>query len=429
LATVISVPGFAPAAEDRSNLDKRRTPIVEAYERARDSVANISTTQKVEVRGYGIFGDLFSMPTERASVGSAVVIHEDGYLATNAHVVSAAVQLTASFADGTSYEAQIVGLDEARDLAVIKIEPVKPLTPIAWGRSDDLMIGELTIAVGNPVGLQNTVTTGIISAMHRELTVGGRVVYHDVIQTDASINPGNSGGPLLNVLGELIGINTAIRTDAQNIGFAIPVDQLLELLPDILDAEKRNKVQVGLKVGDSLPPKVVSIREGSPADKAGVRLGDIVDMVDGRRIRGPVDFYVSMLAKEPGDAVSLRLVREGAPASAKLSLVPVPKPDGKLMARRHLGLSIANLKDKAARRFAWQGPGVIVEAVEPQSPAAREDIRPGDLLVSMGRYWVTDVDDVGSLLSGITEGSPVEMAIRRAVPGGLIHGRVRLYAR
>jgi len=419
----------AARAEDRGDLLKRRTPVVEAYERARDSVVNISTTQKVEVRGWGLFGDVFTMPSERMSVGSGVVIHEDGFIATNAHVVSAADRLTVTFADGTSHEARIIGLDSTRDLAVIKVDPPRPLMPIAWGRSDDLMIGEQTIAVGNPVGLQNTVTTGVISAMHRELSLGGRVVYRDVIQTDASINPGNSGGPLLNVLGELIGINTAVRTDLQNIGFAIPVDQLRDLLPDILDSEKRNKVQVGLRVADSVPPRVMTIREGSPADKAGVRLGDVVEAVDGRRVRGPVDFYVSLLGKEAGDSVALRLSRDGAPTTTKLTLTPVPKPDGKQLARQHLGLGIANVKDSGARRFAPDSGGVIVVAVEPQSSAAREDIRPGDLLVQLGKHWIADVDEVGTLLSGIAEGAPVDVAIRRAVPGGLIHFAVRLYAR
>lgn len=427
----IAVRGMAD--QDRDSLAKRRTPIVEAYERARNSVVNISTTQKVQARRLGLdmfgFPDVFTMPTERQSVGSGVVIHEDGYIATNAHVVSSADQLSVTFADSSTYEARTIGRDSARDLAVIKIEAGKPLSPVAWGRSDDLMIGEQTIAIGNPVGLQNTVTTGIVSALHRELTLNGNVIYKDVIQTDASINPGNSGGALLNILGELIGINTAIRTDAQNIGFAIPVDQLRELLPDILDSEKRNKLVVGMRVDDSIPARVIAVRDGSPADKAGIKLGDVLEAVDGRRVQGPVDFYVSMLEREAGDTVALKLIRDGKPTTTKVTLAPVPRPDGKQLAAKHLGLTLADVKDRAARQFRWDKQGVMIVAVEPNSPAAREDIQPGDLLVSMGRYWITDIDQVGSLLTGISQGAAVDVGIRRLARGGILDGEVRVYAR
>ena len=189
---------YAPCgfAGEPAGRDLRRTPIVEAYERVRNSVVNISATERVRVERFGVdaFGGLFTYPTERSerSIGSGVVIHEDGYVATNAHVVSAGSQLLATFADGTAYRAHIIGRDTARDLAVIKIEPSNPLKPVVLGRSDDLLIGETTIAIGNPVGLQNTLTTGVISALNRELQVSDRVVYRDVIQTDASINPVNS---------------------------------------------------------------------------------------------------------------------------------------------------------------------------------------------------------------------------------------------
>ncbi len=188
----------------------RRSPIVEAYENAKDSLVNLSATQRVVVDHWGMnrFGDVFRFPSERSesSVGSGFVIHEDGFIVTNAHVVSSGTELRVTFADGSEYDAHVVARDTERDLAVIKIEADVPLKPISLGRSHDLMIGEQTIAIGNPVGLQNTLTTGVISALHRELPIGGNVLYRDVIQTDASINPGNSGGPLLNADGEMIGM-------------------------------------------------------------------------------------------------------------------------------------------------------------------------------------------------------------------------------
>ena len=421
-------------AQERSDRERRRSPVVEAYELARDSVVNISATAKVEVQrwGFNIFGDVFTVPSERSerSVGSGFVIHEDGYIVTNAHVVSAGAQLGVTLADGTEYESRIIGRDTKRDLAVIKVEPKEPLKPIPLGRSDDLMIGEQTIAIGNPVGLHNTLTTGVISALHRELDVEGRVVYRDVIQTDASINPGNSGGPLLNILGELIGINTAIRTDAQNIGFAIPVDQLRDILPDVLDCEKLNEVTLGMRVTGTDPAKVIEVREGGPADQAGVRVGDVLVAVDAKKVGRGVDFYVAMLQRRAGDMVALRLFRDGKVRDAKVTLAAVPKPDGKRLALERLGLTVADVKEDVARRFQLRRHGgVIVLGVDARSPADRAGLVPGDLLVSMGSYWLIGVEQLGALLTGVQPGDVMDVGFRREQRSRLYDLETRLYAR
>jgi serine protease Do len=376
---------------------------------------------------------LFAVPTERdaKSVGSGVIIHEDGFIATNAHVVSAGADLVVTLADGTAHDAYVVGRAMSRDLAVIKIEPPRPLQPITFGSSADLMIGERTIAVGNPVGLQNTVTTGIISALHRDLQVDGRLVYTDAIQTDASINPGNSGGPLLNVLGELIGINMAIRTDAQNIGFAIPVDELREVLPEILDSEKRRHFQLGLRV-DPASTEVVDVRPGSPAAAAGIRVGDSIDRLDGAPVGGGVDYHVAMLGHEPGDTISLVLRRGDETRTEELTLAPLPVADGRSLALERLGVKVANVKDRVARlyqRSRTHKPGVIVVAVEPSSPAARAELKPGDLLVSMGPHWLTDLDHIGMLLANVRKGDPIDVGFRREWQGRLYDGEVHLHAR
>jgi serine protease Do len=426
--------GTASFGAETSARDRRRTPVVEAYERARDSVVNISATAKVEVPRWGanIFGDLFLVPSERSqrSVGSGFVLHEDGYIVTNAHVVSAGAQLGVTLADASEYEARVIGLDTARDLAVIKIDPRSPLTPIALGRSDDLMIGEQTVAVGNPVGLHNTVTAGVISALHRELDVDGRSAYRDVIQTDASINPGNSGGPLLNSLGELIGVNTAIRTDAQNIGFAIPVDQLREILPDILDGEKLNKVMIGMRVSAMDAPLVTQVREGSPADHAGVRVGDVVQSIDGKHLQRGIDFYVQMLGRRAGDEIDLTLSRDSGKARAGLKLIEPPKPDGRRLALQHLGLTVDDVRAEVARRFQLRRQGgVIVLGVEPKSPADHIGVRPGDLLVTLGRYWLNDVDQLGALLADVEPRDPIDVGFRREQRGSLVNLDGRLHAR
>ena len=422
-----------PAAADTSR-DLRRTPVVQAYERARDSVVNISATGRVEVQRWGVnlFGDLFPVPLvrEERSVGSGFVLHEDGYIGTNAHAVSAGAQLSVTLADGTEYEARVIGRDTTRDLAVIKIDPKSPLKPIPLGRSDDLMIGEPTIAVGNPVGLQNTVTTGVVSALHRELSVEGRVVFADVIQTDASINPGNSGGPLLNILGEMIGINTAIRTDVQNIGFAIPVNYLREMLPEILDSEKLNKVVVGLRVAGDEPVRVARVQPESPAGRAGVAEGDVLLELDGRRLERFLDFYVSILERQAGDTVELKLARAGKLTSARLALQALPKPDGARLAQEQLGLKVADARDEVAKRFQLRRQGgVIVLGVEAGSPAERAGIQPGDLIITLGPNWMSDVEQMGAVLSGVQPGSALGIGFRREHRGRLYDWEARLYVR
>lgn len=421
-------------ADEAADRQKRRTPVVEAYERARDSVVNITGVGNVEVQRWGmnLFGEVFPMPTTRnqRSIGSGIIIHEDGYIVTNAHVVASGAQLGATLLDGSEHEARVIGRDNARDLAVIKIDPPSPLKPISMGHSNDIMIGEQAIAVGNPVGLHNTVTAGIISALHRELEVGGRVVYRDVIQTDASINPGNSGGALLNILGELIGINTAIRSDAQNIGFAIPVDQLREILPSVLDSEKLNKVVSGLRINGTDPPTVAEVREESPAAAAGLRVGDVISTVNAKRVDRVVDFLVTMLDLKAGATARLGVVRGGKTEEVRLALVAAPKPDGKKLAFDRLGLTVEDAREDVARRFSLRrAGGVIVMGVEPRSPADRAGVKPGDMLVLLGPYSLTGCDMLGQLLAKIGPGDAIEARLLRIFRTNLYEYEAVLYAR
>lgn len=432
LAGLISSSGTF-GEDDVARRTLRRTPVVEAYERARDSVVNISAVGTVEVQRFGvnIFGDLFPVPMTRQerSVGSGFVLHEDGYIGTNAHAVSAGAQLSVTLVDGTEYEARVIGRDITRDLAIIKIDPKTPLQPIRLGRSSDLMIGEQTIAVGNPVGLQNTVTTGVVSAINRELAVEGRVIYPDVIQTDASINPGNSGGPLLNILGEMIGVNTAIRTDVQNIGFAIPVDHLREILPKVLDCQTLKQKIVGMHVNGD-PVRVTEVISGSPADRAGVRAGDQLLEIDGRKVSNFLDFYVRILERNGNDSLPLRLSREGRTVAVTIEIKDVPQPDAQELALRRLGVRVSDVREDVARRFLLQRQGgVIVLAVEPGSPADQAGLKPGDLLVSIGPNWLQDVEQMGAVLSALRPTEPVQLGFRREHRGRLYDWEGRIYVR
>ena len=319
----VTATGLAQSAEDGRS--RRRTPVVEVFESARDAVVNISSTEIVQVRdpmdrlfeGYSRRFRSRPRQLKRTSVGSGIVVHPAGYIVTNAHVVARSTDRTVTFADGRQYEATVVAGDREADVAILKIDAAEALPILRFGRSDDLMIGETVIAIGNPLGYQHTVTAGVVSAVGRDLQLDGDTVLRDLIQTDASINPGNSGGPLLNVLGELIGVNTAIRGDAQNIGFAIPVDRLRRLLPDLLDVERRYRIHTGLKLNDA-EPRVAFVTDDSPADRAGISTGDVLRRINGERVQEVVDFHIALIGLQPGDRLRLELLRRGKPYEASL---------------------------------------------------------------------------------------------------------------
>jgi serine protease Do len=240
--------------------DLRRTPVVEAVKKVAPAVVNISTEKIVKRRinpffdDYGFFfGDFFqnfpsSRTYKRQSLGSGVLIDPKGYIITNEHVILPASKIKVVLVDGREFEGKLIGSDSKFDLAVIKIEAESDFPAIKIGKSIDLMIGETVISIGNPFGLSHSVTTGVISALNRTIVTDEKRVYSDFIQTDASINPGNSGGPLLNILGELIGINTAIYQKAEGIGFAIPIDKARRIVDDLIQSGYVHRAWLGIGV-------------------------------------------------------------------------------------------------------------------------------------------------------------------------------------
>ena len=430
-AIVMGQAGGEPAHPESAaaRLAARRTPVVEVFEANRDAVVNISSTQVVSVRRPfggldGWRGDFFDSPFVRprrfkaTSLGSGFVMHPDGYIVTNAHVVSRTAERRVSFADGREFNAAIVALDPESDLAVLKVDPPAPLPTIHLGRSDDLMVGEPVVAIGNPFGFKHTVTSGVISATGRSIEVEEGIVFNDLIQTDASINPGNSGGPLLNVLGELIGINSAIRGGAENIGFAIPVEQLLDQLPEMLNVEHLRRVRLGLRVDGRESAEVTDVSAGSPAEKAGVELEDIITAVDGRPIKGKIDFYFALLEKPANRPIRLDLLRRGKPRTVEVTIREVPKPDGAKLARKLFGLKLHELTPGEYRRLGLRpGAGLLVAGVERSSPAARVGIMPGDILCSLGRYYVSTLEEMGELLQYVRRGDQVRFSRLRLEHG------------
>ncbi len=398
---------------------ERVTPVVRVFKECSPAVVNLSTTTVVTVQPrVGIpdmFNEMFDFPTIRPrsftehSVGSGFLIHQDGFLVTNAHVIERAAECKVTFSDGTELPAEEIARDVQSDLAVLKVDAPKPLPFLKMGRSDDLMPGETVIAIGNPLGYQNTVTAGIVSALHRELRFSSDRVYSELIQTDASINPGNSGGPLLNVRGELVGINSAIRGDAQNIGFAIPVNKLHDLLPKMLDLERLRRIKFGLHFDSpdikskdlGIPVKAVD-RE-SPAAKAGIQPGDVVTAIDGKPTRRFMDAFGILSVAETGRKLHLDLARKGGSRhTVELSLAEIPVADTVHLMKDHFGvtvrdLSAADLKTLGLRRSV----GLLVTDVQHGTDAAQAGVQRGDVITLFGGWPVTSLAALGQLIDQV----------------------------
>jgi len=433
-ATFVLVCARPVPAEDLPPDDPRLTPVVRAYQRVRPAVVNISADKIVSLRyGWfddGLFSDIFGemFPKVRRhvpvrSLGSGFVINPAGYIITNAHVVLRAEKITVTMADGSEHEAAKISSDPDHDLAVLKIDPPagKPLPYLPLGRSDDLMVGETVIVIGNPLGYANSLTTGVISALGRDLAFGDEKQLTGLIQTDAPINRGNSGGPLLNIKGELIGVNTAIRADAQNIGFAIPADRLAERLAGLLDTERLNRVVFGAVVRQQHGPAgdqlcVTEVRQDTPA-YGKLRPGDRIVTLDGLKVRQISDFACAMADKKPGSTVRLGCLRDGKELVLEVTLTLKPRPDGNALARKHFGLRLRELTPSLARdlRLAVDR-GLVVVGVEGNSPADRLGMDVKDVLLQVGGFYVKDLDDLGLVLENVRPGQRVQLVVvRRSV--------------
>jgi len=406
----------------------RETPVVRVYRDTHKAVVNISGERTVARRLWPDFDlDLWGprFQQEISVLGSGFVVHQDGFIVTNAHVAENANRVKTVFSDGREFQAEIVSIDASRDLAVLAIDAQEKLPFIELGCSGDLMIGETAIAIGNPYGYANTVTSGVISAVGRDIQVAEGYWLRGLIQTDAPINPGNSGGPLLNINGQLIGINTAIRAEAQNIGFAIPVDALVDNLSHMLMPEKLRRVRLGLTVGrmktagECRGLVIDAVSEGSPADEKGLAKGDLVVQVDDHELHSVIDFYVRLMHKEVGEPIRLRCVRPQEKNSevrvVELAMLPRPLPDGRLMVRRHFQMAVSELTADVAKRFSFQGayPILVVTDVDPQGVAARAGIRSGDLVLQINGVGVQNVRELSLEMEKVVDGDIVEFQILR----------------
>ncbi len=275
--------------EARASSGSRRTPVVDAIEKVHRSVVSISSEKKAASHSRWPFSPEENRLPRVNGMGSGVVIDGRGYILTNHHVVDRVQGIAVQLYDGTTYSATVLQFDPVLDIAVIKIDPVTPLTPVEIGTSSDLMVGETVVTIGNAFGYENTVSVGIISALHRDVTLSDDQVYRNLIQTDACINPGNSGGPLINIDGELIGINVAVRAGAQGIGFALPIDDVKRVAADLLSTRRLVSTWHGIvatdqKRGAHRGVLIADVQAGSPAEAAGLKPGDELIKVGDLRV-------------------------------------------------------------------------------------------------------------------------------------------------
>jgi serine protease Do len=417
---------FASASELRKNA------IVRAVQNVRASVVNIRGEKTISaVPGQAPGADA----SRRVNgMGTGVLIDPRGYIITNYHVVDGVKDIQVTLAptivtgkavEGDRYTARLIARDMETDLAIIKIDAKKEVPAIPLGSSSDLMPGEEVIAVGNAYGYEHTVTRGIVSALHRSVQVSEAQFYEDLIQTDASINPGNSGGPLLNIDGEMIGINVAVRAGAQGIGFAIPVDKAMAVAATLLANRSGNQFWHGVMFApekNALPTTgvtIASVEAKSPADEAGLQPGDVIAQIDGKEVHRRLDFQRAILDRKPGDVFEVSLKRSSEQISASVTLADLPEAvkSPQQPAWEMLGLELQTIpaeEFKATNQTRYRG-GLAIVAVRPNSPAANQGLKVGDVLVGMHIWETVSLENVSYILKrpDFASLSPVKFYILR----------------
>ena len=381
----------ALAAPATADVESRRTPVAVAVQKVQATVVSISSEKRAGTSSRWPYS---SQETERPRVsgmGSGVIIDSRGYILTNHHVVDKVQGVEVHLHDGTVLRAAVVQQDPALDLAMLKVEAGRPLAAIAVGSSADIMVGETVITIGNAFGYENTVSAGIVSYVGRNVTLADDQVYRNLIQTDACINPGNSGGPLINLDGELIGINVAVRAGAQGIGFALPIDDVKRVAAEMISTRRLSATWHGLVSADAIVGKarqviVASVQPGSPAQAAGVMPGDQVVRVGDLDVGSPLDIERGLLEVRPGQRADVVVRRGGQVQTLPLEMAALQRlsPDTADQVLKTLGVKVEPIgKEYVAAVSAKFRGGLYVHSVTPGSPAARASIQKGDILVGL----------------------------------------------
>jgi len=422
LTFAMLMPAVARAALPLEAGDQKLPSLAPMLETVTPAVVNIATEGRVKLQQSPLFADPFfrrffnipNMPTERKtqSLGSGVIVDaERGLVLTNNHVIANAVQITVTLRDGRHLDAELVGTDPETDVAVIRV-PAENLTAIKPTNSDELRVGDFVVAIGNPFGLGQTVTSGIISALSRSgLGIEG---YEDFIQTDASINPGNSGGALVNLKGELVGINTAIFSQSGGnigIGFAIPANLALNIMEQLVETGGVERGFLGVHAQDLSPELAEAfglgnrrgavinrIMENSPAAEAGFEPGDVVIKMNGHKIRNAADLRNRIGLLSVNEEAVFEILRNGEARTikARVKAQETAAARGKYKNERLSGLSVGELDE--SHPLYGQLEGVIIADVERGSPAWQAGLRTGDIITSINRQNVTDLQSFLTLV-------------------------------
>lgn len=419
--------------------DPRITPLVRAVRECQDSVVNIHTEKNGVEEGESRF--FTARPRRISGMGTGIVVDERGYIVTNYHVIHEVDQITVTLKNGETLTARPVSFDRKKDMAIIHVNASQPLVVMEMGTSSDVRLAEQVFAVGNAFGYEHTVTAGIVSALGRDVEVDETQAYENLIQTDASINPGNSGGPLLNVNGQVIGVNVAIRAGAQRIGFAIPIDDARVTVARLLSTERLNRVSHGLFGSDVKTPSeqkliVDNITAGSAAALCGIQKGDTVKTVRGIQVRDGADWERGLLDIPVGRVIDVEVERGGQPVALKLTVgvgqtpsaavvksansrVPVKTvssrsvtaPPSKtaqqskapsvprIKAEKLFGVHLVNLtpKERSLLKGKYNG-GMRIVKVTRGSVAERHGIRAGDVLLGLDLYETVDDHNLAFIL-------------------------------
>lgn len=418
----------------------RRDAVVRAVEKARPAVVNVNTEEEVAVSPFGAAGDpIFDRffrdffeetPRRRVtarSLGSGVIIDPRGYILTNEHVVARASRVSVTLADDRSFSAKIVGTDPDHDLAVIKVEAKEALPAIETGDSDHLMIGEKVIAIGNPFGLTQTVTTGVVSATKRSIRTGQGRLYYDFVQTDAAINPGNSGGPLLDITGRMIGVNTAVYSEGMGIGFAIPVAVARRVVEDLVRYGQVQAIWVGLAVGDAREEErgagerprgglpLLRLAESGPAARSGLEEGDLVVAVGGAAVHSAGEFHYYVGRRSAGETVPLSVRRGQKTLEVSVRAEQFTPKVAATVAWDWFGLAV-----KSSRA------GLAVSSVRAGSPAGQIGLEPGDLILQIGGEEATTDEEFSHGVMLAFQRGAFPMLVQRGRRGYYITLQIRV---
>ena len=446
---IVAVAAAIPADAAKYN---RETPVVKAVREISPAVVNIST-ETVERRHANpfwgrdpffdqFFRDFFESSPQRefrrTSLGSGVIIDgARGFILTNAHVISQANTITIVLQDEREFEAKVVGADPDSDLAVLRIQSETPLPAVSMGSSADLLIGESVIAIGNPFGFSHTVTTGVISAVNRSIRSGERI-FQDFIQIDASINPGNSGGPLLNINGELIGINTAIYAQAQGIGFAIPIDTARRIVDDLIAHGEVIQAWIGVVVQELDPDLaayhqvpgrggvvVRDVVDGSPARSAGMVSGDIILSLNGKPTASEAAYDAATRGITAGNTVPVTLWRKGRLEKKQLRTMAFPEHRALDLAKMLIGVDVADIDTSLRRQFRLAADaGVVITGIHPRSELARIGVQPGDVIRQIDDLAITDIADFKKAIAKYRRKKSLVVLVQRGRQGYYVTVRI-----